>query len=135
MTTLNINVTPEVAMAIEEVRDTFPGLPVKVREDGSGGAFVIVEGVKTGPLYKQEETWVGFRITYMYPNADVYPHYVRDDLTRIDGKGHGSAIQTGQSFENRPAIQISRRSLRLNPNTDTAALKLVKVLEWLRTQS
>lgn len=35
-------------------------------------------------------------------------------------------------YEGRSAIQISRRSNRLNPATDTALIKLLKVLDWLR---
>jgi len=38
------------------------------------------------------------------------------------------------TFENRTAVQISRRSNRLDPATDTALIKLHKVLEWLRTR-
>ena len=32
-----------------------------------------------------------------------------------------------------PAIQISRRSNRWNPDRDTAALKLARVLDWIRS--
>ncbi|MCZ7579107.1 MAG: hypothetical protein M5U18_19520 [Dehalococcoidia bacterium] len=39
---------------------------------------------------------------------------------------------TSASFEGVPAIQISRRNNKLDPATDTAALKVAKVLEWLR---
>lgn len=38
------------------------------------------------------------------------------------------------AFEDRPAVQISRRSNRLNPATDTAVIKLHKVLAWLRSR-
>jgi len=48
----------------------------------------------------------------------VYPHFVRHDLTRVDGQQLGEATSQA-SFEGRPAIQISRKSNRLNPATDT----------------
>jgi hypothetical protein len=34
----------------------------------------------------------------------------------------------------RPALQLSRRSNRLNPATDTALLKLMKVRQWFSTR-
>jgi len=34
---------------------------------------------------------------------------------------------------NLPAVMVSRASHRWNPVTDTAALKLLRVLEWLAT--
>ncbi len=124
----------EVRQAIDEVRDQFSGYTVTEREDGDGGAFVIVEGLDPGPAYKQRETWVGFRIGFQYPHADVYPHYVRGDLERVDGKGFGDGITRGHTFERRAAIQLSRRSNRLDANTDTAVLKLLKVMQWLENR-
>ncbi|GII96852.1 hypothetical protein [Sinosporangium siamense] len=124
----------QVADAIEWIRLHVDPSPVTVREDGEGGAFVIVESIALGDaLYHQTESWIGFRITFQYPYADVYPHYVRGDLTRRDASPLGEAMSVS-SFEGRPAIQISRRSNRLNPVTDTAVIKLVKVIEWLRTR-
>ena len=38
------------------------------------------------------------------------------------------------TFEGRPAMQLSRRSNRLDPETDTEAIKLHKVLTWLRSR-
>ena len=128
-----MTMNPEVADAIEKIRATVQPSLVTVREDGEGGAFVIVEGTDPGPLYEQPDTWIGFRITFQYPYSDVYPHYVRGDLTRRDQQplGEGTSPAT---FEGRPAIQLSRRSNHLNPATDTAVIKLLKVLTWLRTR-
>ncbi len=125
--------TPEVAEAIEEIRSSFLEAALEAREDGEGGAVVLVDPVDPGPQYQQRVTWVGFRITFQYPYADVYPHFVRGDLTRVDGAplGEGTSVTT---FEGRPSVQLSRRSNRLNPETDTAAIKLHKVLTWLRSR-
>lgn len=121
-----------VAQAVEEIRAAFPDAEVTVRDDEQGGAYVVVEPVDPGGIYQQRETWIGFRITFQYPYADVYPHFVRESLKRVDGKSvTGSGIQSGRSFEGRPALQISRRSNRLNPERDRALLKLQKVLQWL----
>jgi hypothetical protein len=123
----------EVAEAIEEIKATFPASSVEVREDGEGGAYVFVEPVDPGEQYVQRETWIGFRITFQYPNSDVYPHFVRGDLSRVDGAPLGDATSL-TTFEGRAAVQLSRRSPNIDPNCDTAALKLLKVLEWLRSR-
>jgi hypothetical protein len=122
-----------VAKAVDEIRSIFPDANVRAEEDGDGGAWVTVEPVPIGALYVQESTWIGFRITFQYPAADVYPHFVQADLRRKDGRPLGEATSPGHNFRGRPAIQLSRRSNRLNPATDTAALKLQKVLKWLET--
>ena len=123
------NVTPEVRMAVAEIAAVYPH--VSLEPDGNGGAHVVVEGLKLALIYRQRETWVGFHITYAYPQADVYPHFVRGDLCRVDGAALGRGTSTGCSYSGRAAVQISRRSNRLNPAVDTALLKLQKVLLWL----
>ena len=126
--------TPEVSDAIEEIRDAFPDAEVAIiREDGQGGAFVVVDPVDLGAPYAQDTTWIGFQITFQYPYSDCYPHFVRGDLSRGDGGPLGDATSAG-TWEGRPAIQLSRRSNRLNPATDTAVTKLLKVLAWLRSR-
>ena len=123
------NVTPEVRIAVAEIAAVYPHFGLE--PDGNGGANVVVEGLKLAPIYRQRETWVGFHITYAYPQADVYPHFVRDDLCRVDGADLGVGTSKGHSFSGRAAVQISRRSNQLNPAVDTALLKLQKVLLWL----
>ncbi|MGX1491470.1 hypothetical protein RKD41_003729 [Streptomyces tendae] len=125
--------TPAVSKAIDEVRAAFPDTEIRVREEPDGGAVVLVEDIDPGAQYQQRSTWIGFRITFQYPYSDVYPHFVRGDLARADGAPLGEAM-TVTAFEDRPAVQISRRSNRLNPATDTAVLKLHKVLTWLRSR-
>ena len=127
-------ITPAVAKAIEEIRCTFEGCDVAVEPDGSGGAVVVVRGVPMGCHYAQPEVWLGFQITFQYPYADVYPHFTNPDLARSDGGSLGSGFGTA-SFRGQPAIQISRRSNRLNPETDTASLKLLKVVTWMKSQT
>lgn len=126
-------ITPIVAKAIEQIRVSFPDCPLDIAPDGSGGAFVTVNKVPLAPPWAHPETWVGFAITFQYPYADVYPHFVRHDLRRVDGKPLGQGLGQAQ-FRNQPAVQISRKSNKLNPATDTACLKLLKVLQWLRSQ-
>ena len=124
---------PEVQAAIDEIRAEFVGAAVTVDETGDGGAHVLIEDIPLSGIYTQDSTWLGFTITFQYPLADVYPHFVRGDLTRIDGAALGEATSpTG--WRDKPAIQLSRRSNRLNPATDTALLKALKVMTWLNSR-
>lgn len=125
--------TPEVTQAVEELKGAFPSSAVIATETGDGGAHVIIDPVDLGDAFDQCKTWIGFTIGFQYPHADVYPLFVRSDLTRADGAAHGQGISAGQSFQDRPALLLSRRSNNLNPSIDTAALKVTKVLAWLRS--
>ena len=125
------DINASVARAIDELRSTFADCTFETEPDGSGGAFVRVRHIPLGLPYRQSTVWIGFQITFQYPYADVYPHFTDPGLARADGAGLGSGFGSAQ-FQNEPAIQISRRSNGLNPATDTAALKLLKVIQWLR---
>lgn len=125
--------TAEVGDAIEEIRRHFDETVTTVIEDGQGGAWILVEDVDLGEKYSPARSWIGFQITFQYPYSDVYPHFVRGDLSRSDGDALGEGTSAGQ-FQGRPAIQVSRRSNHLNPATDTALLKLLKVLDWIRSR-
>ena len=125
---------PGVARAIEEIRSSFEGCGVEAEVDGSGGAYVVVTGVRLGCPYAQEAVWIGFQITFQYPYADVYPHFTNAELARSDGGGLGAGFGLA-SYRGRKAMQISRRTTRLNPQTDTAALKLLKVVRWMKNPS
>src|SRR5437762_3042916 len=97
------------------------------KEDGQGGAMVIVDPIPLGSPYVQADTWVGFHITHLYPQADIYPHHVRPDLARVDGQALGSATSTS-TFMGRESIQLSRRGNRWDALRDTALLKLQRVI-------
>ena len=126
--------TPEVASAIREIAAAFPNCAVDSVDDGKGGAFVTVKDVPLLGPYEQHSSWFGFHITHAYPYADIYPFFVRYDLSRRDKKILGDALTLGM-FQNQSAIQISRRSNRHNAATDTALLKLQKVIKWLTSRS
>ncbi|MHB0789621.1 hypothetical protein [Bradyrhizobium sp. 5.13L] len=139
--------TPEVQDAVDEIKQHFRGFNVLVGPDKDGGACVIVDGASLGAPYTQPESWIGFHITHACPYADVYPHFVRADLSRTDGNPLGEAISAGHQFPqpgvvvgdtlaSRPAIQISRRANKREPNSDleTPLLKTLKVLRWLMSR-
>src|SRR5262249_15817710 len=122
--------TPEVRTALEGIAQAYPGCRLETVEDGQGGTFVTLHAVPLAGRYQQPDPWVGFQTTHPYPCADVSPHFVRHDLSRCDGKPLGEGTGMG-AFRGQPAVQLSRRANHLNPNTDTALLKLFKVLRWL----
>jgi len=124
--------TERVLNAIDEIRETFPETEVTYDPDGEGGAWVTIEQVSLGPAFVQETSWMAFQITHPYPESDVYPHFVRADLQRVDGNPHdeGFAV-TSYGLQNVQAMQLSRRSNNLDPSVDTASSKALKVLKWL----
>ncbi len=139
--------SPAVQKAIDAITGQFNRDRVLVAADREGGAYVMVEGVTLGAPFAQDDSWIGFHIPSTCPYADVYPHFVRPDLARLDGASLGEGISTGHAFPDqaalktpgdmpaRTAVQVSRRSNR----KDTAGLetplhKLLKVIQWLKTR-
>ncbi len=132
--------TDDVRQAIEELEQSFPGYEIRTLEDGDGGAYVLVEALGLGTKYAPPTSWVGFHITHPYPDADVYPHFIAGE-TRFLGSsatanGYPDGMQPNQTMPgfNQAAIQISRRSNSWDPDRDTAALKLARVLDWTRSR-
>lgn len=124
----------EVVQALNQIQAAFPDAKLEWHEDGRGGCWFFLEPVDPGSLYSTRAIWAAGDISALYPNADVYPVFVSPTLERVDKQGFGPAITTGHNFHGRPAIQVSRASRHRNPALDTAANKLIKVLEWLSTR-
>lgn len=125
--------TPEVESAIEEIRQAFADHEVEVDPEDQGGAYVAVQDLTIGSGYRPRRSWIAFLIPYLYPRADVYPHFMDPEVQRADGGELGSAFQR-TTWRGRPVIQVSRKSNRWNPAVDTAATKLATVLDWIRTR-
>lgn len=135
---MSASINPSVEEGIADLRNSFPEYTMLIESDGQGGAFVTIEGVDLGASYSPSTTWVGFQITFQYPFSDVYPHYIRPDVVRKDGRHLTSPFHPNNRFapptNPRAAIMVSRRSNRRDPGQETAAIKLAKVLEWIRAQ-
>jgi len=117
---------PEVETAIAELKATFTGHPVDVVPDPSGGAYITVYNLDIGQQYTPSKSWVAFQVSFQYPFADVYPHYIDGMVRRADGQRWGAGLSQ-TTWRNQSVIQVSRRSKRLNPTVDNAATKLAKV--------
>lgn len=128
----------EVQRALDEILAAFPGVSLDVEPDTEGGAFVKAHDHDLGEQYAPERSWCAFRITFQYPFADVYPHFLVPALKRKDGKPLGEAFHENNIWQHpggkEAATMVSRRSKRRDPATETAALKLAKVLDWIRSR-
>ena len=122
-----------VQAAIAEIEACFAPSPLIVEPDGQGGARVIIEQAELDAPYAQPITWIGAHLPAQLPYSDVYPLFVRGDLQRGDGSSLVAPITPGHTFMNRPAVQVSRRSNRVDLNTQSAAMKFQKVLHWMRS--
>jgi len=126
---------PAVEQAVAELRAAYPGR-VDIEDLGDGGAKVIVRALSlAGSPYVQPDTWCGFTITHAHPYADIYPHFVRPDLSRRDGSGFGQGFHPDREFYKQKALMLSRRTKVLdNENPLSAVLKLEKVMKWMISQ-
>lgn len=120
-----------VANAVDELDRAFLSSPVSSREDGQGGAYVIVEHVPIGPKYAPASTWLGGHITAQYPYADIYPLFIGADVHRVDGVAFEAPVTAGAKFEQRAALQVSRRNNHTQNYPQTAVSKFLKILHFL----
>src|SRR5919201_1082878 len=72
-----------VEQSLQELREGMPGHDVRVLEDGSGGAYVIVDEIEIGEHFAPPRSWIGFHVTFA-EDADVYPHFI-DPTVRYVG--------------------------------------------------
>ena len=121
----------DVANAIEELKRAFPSSKVSSREDGNGGAYVVVEEVDIGGRYRPSSTWLGGHIPALYPYADIYPLFIADNVRRADGVAFQAPVTHGAQFLERPALQISRRNNHTQHYPQTAVAKFLKVLYFM----
>jgi hypothetical protein len=134
-TDLAAAVTPAVASAVPVVRSAFTGHAVHAWPDGQNGAFVVIDDLDLGPNWMTTHTWLGFMISYLHPDADCYPHYVRSDLCRAASLPLKAPFHPDRAFAGVPAVMVSRASRRRDPSVDSPARKALGVLEFIRGQS
>jgi hypothetical protein len=121
----------EVSSGIEELKRQFYGSTLTIREDGQGGAYVLMEPVLLGPRFRPASTWIGFQIPAQYPYADIYPVFIGAEVARVDGVPFTTPVTRGHHFEGRPAIQVSRRNSTAQSGLQRVSTKVLKVLDFL----
>lgn len=114
----------------------FPGTDVRLSADGQGGLWVELVDVALGGPYTQESSFVAFLLPFNLPGADVYPIFLRPDLARPDGAALGDGfaateLQWPADPQPRRVMQVSRRTRAGRFTAQTAAQKVVKVLDWV----
>lgn len=112
---------------------------VRVVRDGQGGAWIEIAEVQLGNPYAQDSTFVLCLLPFNLPGADVYPLFLRNDLTRRDGNGLGEGFGTTSvnwpgDAQPRPVVQVSRRTRGNVFVLQTPRQKIEKVLDWVRTR-
>lgn len=128
-----------VNAAVAGIRAQFGADHVTVHPDGQGGAWVEITDLALGATYAQDTTFLMCQLHFNLPGADVYPMFVRADLTRIDGAPLGEGFQTTNAKWTgvpsvRPVVQVSRRTRNNQFSAQTPAQKIEKVLEWIRSR-
>jgi hypothetical protein len=126
-----------VREALESLANGFPAVAINVTPDGQGGAWIEMLDVPMGPPYIQATTFVVCLLPFNLPGSDIYPLFVRSDLTRVEGLALGDAFQQTQlSWPAEPlpraVVQVSRRT-RGGFAAQTACQKVTKVLDWMRS--
>lgn len=128
-----------VQAALSELKRVYGDDQVLAFPDGQGGAWAELIEVELGNPYLQPSTFLVFLLPFNLPGADIYPMFVRSDLSRCDGAALGEGMQqTTLSWpgepQQRPVVQISRRTKGGAFAAQTAVQKVEKVLEWLRNR-
>ena len=128
-----------VQVAITEITTAYGAERVRVVPEEQGGAWIAIAEVELGDPYTQEETFVICLLPFNLPAADVYPVFIRHDLTRTDGSGLGEGFSTTSvswpgDAQPRPVTQVSRRTRRGDFARQTPLRKIEKVLDWVRTR-
>lgn len=125
---------PEVRQGLDELAVLFGELAVA--PDGQGGARVTVRDISLPEGLNRTESWCGFVIPFNYDDVQVYGHHFPADLRRADGQPlNGPGFNYSGNWEGTPALVISRSSPGWRKGIDTAALKLVKVIEFLKRRA
>lgn len=123
----------EVKAAIDELQMQYTEASIKSRDDGQGGAYIIIEPVNLGPGFCPTTTWMGFHIAAQYPYADIYPVFVGAEIARADGQAFQAPITPNHQFESRAALQVSRRNSSAQTGMQSAKAKVLKIIRYLES--
>lgn len=123
-------VVGDVAEALEELREAFPGV-MSDEPDGSGGAYVTVDRIELNERWSAETTSLTFHLPFNYPAASPYPYYVPGELSL--SAPWPPALQRVQ-WRGRNVIQVSLRHASWDPTRDRVTGCVMQVADWLRSQ-
>jgi hypothetical protein len=124
--------------ALSQIRACCEDVTINTYGDGQGGAWVELVDVPLGEPYTQDKTFLVFLLPFTLPGSDIYPMFIRGDLSRLDGRplGEGFAV-TELAWPGdptpRPVVQVSRKT-RGSFAAQTATQKVAKVMHWVLSQ-
>jgi hypothetical protein len=104
---------------------------VSYEPDGSGGAYVTVQGVELSDRFARPTAPLTFQLAYNYPAAAPYPFYLPGDAT-LSG-AWPPALQPIE-WRGMRVIQVSLRHNNWDPHRDTAVGCVVQISSWLQAQ-
>lgn len=115
----------ELGDAIAELESVFPGR-VTWEHQTAGDVVITIVDVELGPAWSGATATLIFALPYHYPDAAIYPYYVR-------GATHpqGGALQQ-VPWRGELVTQVSLRHTAWNPTSDTALGSVLSVLAWLK---
>jgi hypothetical protein len=127
-----------VANGIAEITASYGSDNVRAVPDGQGGAWVEIKTVALGMPYEQDNTFLICQLQFTLPAADVYPMFLRGDLSRADKLAHGQGFSATQlnwpgAEQPTPVTQVSRRT-QGDFTAQTPLQKIEKVLGWIRSR-
>lgn len=132
---MSATTTSPVDAAVDDITQHFGADNVHIIGHDNGGTWVRIDEVELSVIWAQPSTFVIVHLASTLPFADIYPVFVRADLSRVDGKPLQAPVTAGHCAgppgNQVPAVQLSRRT-RGDASRQTAGQKITKVLNWLR---
>lgn len=119
--------TTEIARAIEELEEAFPGR-VGLAEHDETGAVVRILDVPLSPRWTPRTGELWFLVPYHYPDAPIYPYYL---IGATPTGGYVPALQP-VTWRGRGVTQVSLRHNAWDPANDTAVGCALQSMDWLR---
>jgi hypothetical protein len=126
-------------VALADVVAAYGENNVRAVPDGQGGVWIEIAEVALNDRYQQSSTFAICLLPFNLPAADVYPLFVRSDLSRTDGAALGEGFGTTSvswpgDDQPRPVVQVSRRTKGNAFALQTPRQKIDKVLDWVRSR-
>ncbi len=119
--------TDEIARAVEELEQAFPGqVTLDVKEED--GAVLGISDVQLSARWTPQTGELWFLVPFHYPDAPIYPYYV------VGATPTGGLVQALQSVDWRgtAATQVSLRHSAWDPANDNAVGCALQAMAWLR---
>lgn len=121
-----------VEAAIEDLHRQFNGHVITVEEDGTGGAYFTIHDVDIGAGFTPSRSWLAGHITNGFPYADIYPMYLDSAVVRSGQRAFTVPVVPIPGWRGRPVIQVSRVNRNAAAQPQSASLKVLRVLDYLK---